>query len=153
MKLRSTALRFSIVCALAAAAAPALAGATRSFVLDSANVLAEGKLEAAAVTSDGTLIPGVGTKRIDLGGVSVARALVSLPSGEAYVGTGNEGKIYVVENGTARVFADTKQLMVTSLAHDGKGTLFAGTMPKGKVFAIDTKAAAKATAKPVTKKD
>lgn len=121
-----------------AIALPALAGATRSFVLDSGSTLSEGKLEGTAVESDGSITRGIGTRRIELPGTAVARSLLVLPDGNAYVGTGNDGKIYVLKSGAASVFAETKQLLVSALATDGRGTLFAGTLPKGKIFAIDS---------------
>ncbi len=119
-------------------ALPALAGSTRSFVIDSASVLSEGKLEGTAVESDGSLTRSVGTRRVDLPGVAVARSLLVAPDGTAYVGTGNDGKLYVLKDGVAKLFADTKQLMVSALAADAAGTLYAGTLAKGKIFAIDT---------------
>ncbi|HEX2676973.1 MAG TPA: hypothetical protein VHM19_10045, partial [Polyangiales bacterium] len=131
-------LLLSLLGALCALALPALAGATRSFVLDSASVLAEGKLEGVAVSSDGSITRSIATRRIELPGVALARALYVGSDGAAYVGTGNDGKIYVVKDGAARVLAETKELLVTSLVSDGKGTLFAGTIPHGKVFAIET---------------
>jgi hypothetical protein len=120
-----------------ALALPALAGTTRSFVLDSATTLSEGKLEGTAVESDGSIVRGIGTKRIELPGVGVARSLLVMPDGTAYVGTGNDGKIYVVRGGVATLFAETKQVLVSALATDGQGTLFAGTLPSGKIFAFD----------------
>jgi hypothetical protein len=114
----------------------AFAAPTRSFVLDSASVLAEGKLEGASVESDGSISAGLTTRRSELKGVLSAKSLLVLPDGSAYVGTGNEGKIYLFRDGVAQLFAETKQLMVSSLARDGQGTLYAGTLPKGKIFAI-----------------
>jgi hypothetical protein len=116
------------------------ASPTRSFVLDSASVLSEGKLEGAVVESDGSITAGAQTRRTDLtqkGAVS-AKSLLVLPDGSAFVGTGNEGKIYRFRDGVASLFAETKQLIVNCLARDAQGTLYAGTLPKGKIFAIST---------------
>lgn len=121
----------------AGSALPVWAGATRSFVLDSAGVLAEGKLEGTIVRSDGSIARGVTTRRTDLPGAASAKSLLIAPDGSAYIGTGNDGKIYAYQNGVARVFAETRQVMVTSLARDERGTLYAGTLPKGKIFAVD----------------
>ena len=119
------------------ASATAWAGSTRSFVLDSANVLEEGKLDGTTVRSDGSIARGVTTRRTDLPGVGSAKSLVVAADGTAYVGTGNDGKIFSYSAGVAKLFAETKQVMVTSLARDPRGTLYAGTLPKGKIFAID----------------
>jgi hypothetical protein len=126
----------------------ASASPTRSFVLDSANVLSEGKLDGASVESDGSISAGAQTRRSDLKGVNSAKSLLTLPDGSAYVGTGNEGKIFLYRDGVAKLFAETKQLMVASLARDAQGTLYAGTLPKGKIFAINPKGEAREFATP-----
>jgi hypothetical protein len=132
MKARFTSIL--VVCSLATATA--FAGSTRSFVLDSASVLEEGKLEGTLVRSEGAIARGVQTRRTDLPGVAAAKSLLVAPDGTAYLGTGNDGKIYSYANGVAKVFAETHAMMVTSLARDAQGTLYAGTIPKGKIFAI-----------------
>ncbi|HET8938000.1 MAG TPA: hypothetical protein VFN67_31365 [Polyangiales bacterium] len=114
------------------------AAPTRSFVLDSQNSLSEGKLDGTAIESDGTIQTGVQTRRTELPGVPTAKSLLTLPDGTAYVGTGNDGKIYAVKDGVARVFAETKTVMVSSLARDASGTLYAGTLPNAAIFAINT---------------
>jgi sugar lactone lactonase YvrE len=111
---------------------------TRSFVLDTQSSLSEGKLDGTTIESDGTIQAGVQTRRTELPGVPTAKSLLTLPDGSAFVGTGNDGKIFSVRDGVAKVFAETKQVMVTSLARDPSGTLYAGTLPSGKVFAINS---------------
>ena len=111
---------------------------TRSFVLDSQSSLGEGKLDGTTIESDGTIQAGVQTRRTELPGVPTAKCLLTLPDGSAFVGTGNDGKIFSVKDGVAKLFAETKQVMVASLARDAGGTLYAGTLPSGKVFAINS---------------
>ncbi len=147
MKMRTTILLSTLLSSLALAL-PVSAGGTRSFLLDSASVLGEGKLEGTAVESDGSIVRSIGTRRIDLPGIAVARSICVMPDGTTYVGTGNDGKIFVLKNGAATLFADTKQVMVTSLTTDGAGTLFAGTLPKAKIFAIDKAGKAREFATP-----
>lgn len=66
-------------------------------------------------------------------------------SGNVFLGTGSEGRIYkVASNGTGALFADLNELNVTSLAAGRNGELFAATSPDGKVYRID--AAGKADA-------
>jgi hypothetical protein len=110
---------------------------TRHFSLDSAGVLSDGKLEGAAVLSSGAIVPSVGVRRIALDNVGVARSLLTREDGTAFVGTGNDGKIFKVTGDTAKPFANTGELLVTALAEGENGVLYAGTMPKGKIFAID----------------
>ena len=112
------------------------ASPTRSFVLDSASALNEGKLDGTSVDSDGSITAGAQTRRTDLPGVQSAKSLLVLADGSAYIGTGNDGKIYQYKAGAVKLFAQTKQVMVSALALDGRGTLYAGTLPSGKIFAI-----------------
>jgi sugar lactone lactonase YvrE len=130
---------FSIVLLLTLCLANASqATPTRSFVLDTQSSLSEGKLDGTTIESDGTIQAGVQTRRTELPGVPTAKSLLTLPDGSAFVGTGNDGKIFSVKDGVAKLFAETKQVMVTSLARDQAGTLYAGTLPSGKVFAINS---------------
>jgi outer membrane protein assembly factor BamB len=132
--------RFLLVCSLLASlvSTSVWAGSTRSFVLDSASVLEEGKLEGTIVRSEGSIARGVTTRRTDLPGVNSAKSLLVAPDGTSYIGTGNDGKIYTYAGGVAKLFAETHQVMVASLARDAQGTLYAGTLPKGKIFAISS---------------
>jgi hypothetical protein len=134
----SLALGLALHVSSAAHAAP-----TRSFVLDSQSSLSEGKLDGTAIESDGTIQAGVQTRRTELPGVPTAKCLLTVPDGTAYVGTGNDGKIYAVKDGVAKVFSETKQVMVSSLARDASGTLYAGTLPNGTIFAINSQGTAR----------
>jgi hypothetical protein len=137
-KLVSTVMKCLVAFALALfGVAGVRAVTTRHFSLDSARVLAAGKLDGTTVHSDGSVRPGVETRRLALAGVGVARALLVRSDGTAFVGTGNQGTIYKVANDQATVFAETKELAVTSLATGFGGALFAATIPKAKIFRVD----------------
>lgn len=58
-------------------------------------------------------------------------------SGNIFLGTGNDGKVFKVTNGKGALFADLAELDVTALAIGRDGSLFAGTSPDGKVYRID----------------
>ncbi len=59
-------------------------------------------------------------------------------SGNVYLGTGTEGRIFrVTPNGTGSLFADLAELNVSALVIGRGGELFAGTSPDGKVYKID----------------
>jgi hypothetical protein len=65
-------------------------------------------------------------------------------SGNIYLGTGGEGKIFkVAANGAGALFCDLGEINVTALTISKSGELFAGTSPDGKVYRID--ASGKAT--------
>ncbi len=58
-------------------------------------------------------------------------------SGNVFLGTGSDGKIYKVDaNGKSTLFYDTNELNVQALAIGKNGELFAGTSPDGKVYRI-----------------
>ena len=127
---------FAALTTLAATTAAHAVG-TRYFSIDSASVLSDGKLEGTAVLSTGSVVASVKPQRIALEGTQVARSVLVQKDGSALIGTGNGGKIWKLTGDVAKPVAETDALVVTALAMDAAGTLYAGTLPKGKVFAID----------------
>jgi outer membrane protein assembly factor BamB len=115
----------------------ALAVTTKSFVVDTSEAFEKGKLEGTASHAGGKLTASVATERTAVEGVPVAYASAVGPDGAIYVGTGNEGKVFRVDDKSAKVFADTDAALVTSLVWVD-GTLYAGTLPKGRIYAIDS---------------
>jgi hypothetical protein len=136
----------ALICLGLAAGAHAIT--TRQFKLDSAGVLSDGKLEGTAVLSSGAVVPSVGTRRIALANVAVARSLLPRADGTALIGSGNDGKVWKLSGDVASVFAETKEALVTALAAGPDGGVFAGTLPKGKIFAIDKQGKARVFAQP-----
>jgi len=62
---------------------------------------------------------------------------VDAGSGNIFLGTGSDGKIYRVDrNGRGALLADTTELNVSALAIGKNGELYAGTSPDGKVYRI-----------------
>lgn len=54
-----------------------------------------------------------------------------------YAGTGNAGKIYhITDSGDTKMFYETGELEVHTLARDAQGNIYAGTSPNGKIFKI-----------------
>jgi hypothetical protein len=59
-------------------------------------------------------------------------------SGNVYLGTGSDGKIYKVDaGGKGSLFYDSAELNVSALAIGKSNELYAGTSPDGKVYRID----------------
>ena len=110
---------------------------TRSFVLDGTEALAAGELDGTAAHSNGTVTVGAELTRIDLPDVPIAYAMARQRDGTAFIGTGNDGKIYRLQGEQLSLYAETNQLVVTSLATARDGTLYAGTLPDGKIFRIE----------------
>ena len=65
-------------------------------------------------------------------------ALVADSQGRVYVGTGNDGKVFVLEGGKANAKAAlaTDDLEVLSLAVDSKDNVYAACAPSGKIYRI-----------------
>ncbi|HEY3135934.1 MAG TPA: hypothetical protein VGL29_07885 [Blastocatellia bacterium] len=58
-------------------------------------------------------------------------------SGNIYLGTGHEGRIFkVTPAGEGKLLYDAPELDVTALATDPQGNLYAGTSPNGKIYKI-----------------
>jgi outer membrane protein assembly factor BamB len=130
--------RLLVLCALGLALpCAALAVSTKSFVIDTSEAFEKGKLEGTASHAGGKLSASVTTARTAIEGVPVAFASAIGPDGAIYVGTGNEGKVFRVSEGSAKPFADTEGALVSSLVWVGS-TLYAGTLPKGRIYAIDS---------------
>lgn len=134
--------RLTVLLALATAASSALflaspadAVSTRHFTLDDATELAAGELEGTMVWSTGQVVVGAQVARVALEGAALASSIVRGPDGALYVGTAEAGKIFRVRGENVEVFAETGQLLVSSLALAGD-TLYAGTLPEGRIFAI-----------------
>jgi len=110
-----------------------LAATTSIWMTASAEDFARGKLENVAILSTGQLAPGMGTRRLKMEEISVW-ATTFAPDGTAYVGTGNNGRVFVAGKDGARKVFETGEAVVTCLVW-GDGVLYAGTMPSGKIFA------------------
>lgn len=60
-------------------------------------------------------------------------------SGNVYLGTGSDGKIFKVEaSGKGSLLYDSAELNVAAIAVGKSGEIYAGTSPDGKVYRIDT---------------
>ncbi len=120
------------------AGASAAAVTTESFLLDSADAFFEGELEGTAVHSDGSVRAGAATERTELTDVPLAYSMASRGSA-TFIGTGTSGVVYRVDGKKVKAYANTGELLVSSLAFGGDGALYAGTLPNGRIYRIDTK--------------
>jgi hypothetical protein len=98
------------------------------------------------VRSVGKLTPALPTRRTVVEGAAVAYTAVTGPDGAIYIGTGNEGNVLRVDGSGQRVFAHADTPLVSALSWVGD-TLYAGTLGKGSVLAIDRKGASREFAK------
>jgi len=112
--------------------------ATRVFRIDSGDDFAAGELIATTASSYGDVRRGVGVRRVELPEAQLASSFVQAPNGDVYVGTGQSGQIFLVRGDAVTLFAETDQLLVSSLALGSGGELFAGTLPEGRIYRVDS---------------
>ncbi len=73
-------------------------------------------------------------------------------SGNVYLGTGHEGRVFKVDaGGKGSLLYKTSELDVMALAVDARGNVYAGTSPDGKVYRITPAGEAKVFFEPKTK--
>lgn len=123
-----------------------LAVSTKSFVIDTSEGFEKGTLKGTAAYSSGKLTASIDTDRKPVDGVPVAYASAVGPDGAIYIATGNEGAIYRSTAEGTKLFADTDAALVTALVWADR-TLYAGTLPGGRVFAISQDGKAREHAK------
>jgi sugar lactone lactonase YvrE len=133
----NTTIPIALASLVLAASATVAAVTTQSFVLDSAEAF-EGELEGTAVHSDGSVRVGASTERIALENVPVAYS-VAQRGDTTFIGTGTNGMVYRVDGKNVKAFANTGELLISSLTFGGDGALYAGTLPNGRIYRIDPK--------------
>jgi hypothetical protein len=137
---RPTALRFVASGMLLLAplffARDAGAVGTRTFVLDTLDKMSGGDLKGVSVGADGTVRAGFTLGSAPVPDATTIFAALTLADGSTLIGTSPNGKVYKAVSDVVTVFADTGALAVTGLVQDKKGTIFASTMPDGKIFKL-----------------
>jgi hypothetical protein len=116
------------------AAAQAAAVGTRRFVLDEASEFKGGDLKGVALDSAGHVRAGLSLGAVPATQASSVWSALPMPDGSLLLGTGNEGKLLKLQGGAISVLAETKALVITSLAQAFGGAVVAGTLPDGKVM-------------------
>jgi len=136
-------MRFGIArpAALAAAlvslaALPAVAGGTRVWELAGFDELDKGELLQTAVGSRGEVSLGLKAAKVDLEEVGLVWSAISGKGGKVYLGTGYDGKILRLDEGKAVEIATTGQLVITALAVDKQGDLYAASLPDPVIWKI-----------------
>ncbi|MCA9580328.1 MAG: WD40 repeat domain-containing protein [Myxococcales bacterium] len=123
-------------CCLWLLGAVAMAGSTRTFVIDDADSFGEGELHGAAVHSDGSVTPGVATEAVVLEKEAVAWSFVRGTGREVFVGTGNDARILRVLGDKSSVYFDSDAVLVSAMVRRDEGSFFAATLPDGKIHLV-----------------
>jgi len=130
-------LRYSLLGAGLLAAAQASAVGTRRFSLSKAADFKGGDLKGVAVDAAGHVRAGFNLGSVPVSPGSAIWAALPMRDGSVLLGTGNEGKLLKLSGGAVSVLAETKALVITSLAEAWGGTVVMGTLPDGKVMKWD----------------
>jgi sugar lactone lactonase YvrE len=139
-------IKFSACAFLLCICTISFAGGTRTWRLTSYKDFDEGEADGVLLSSLGEASSGFTATRVDVN-ESVVYSSVSAPDGTVYFGTGDEGVVYAYQKGKLRKLAKLDAVLVAALAVGPGGSVFAGTMPGGRVFAIDRDGKAREVAK------
>ena len=109
-------LRYSLLGAGLLAAAQASAVGTRRFTLSKSSDFKGGDLKGVAVDAAGHVRAGFNLGSIPVSPGNAIWAALPQRDGSVLLGTGNEGKLLKLSGGAVSVLAESKALVITSLA-------------------------------------
>lgn len=143
-------LRLLLLSALLTAGA-AGAAQPQLWRLEGARDFLAGELQGLAVDSDGHLRLASRAQLLQDPEQPYVWCLAADRQGRVYVGTGNDGKVFVIEKGQGRLLFDAPELEVHALAVGPDGRLYVGTAPDGKVYRVDERGVSEVFVEPGTK--
>lgn len=99
----------------------------------------QGTLDKVLITSDGVLQPW--SELVEVSGIkeNYIWCLAKDSKGCIYAGTGDNGVIYKIENGSAKKFCKLEERGIYTIAIDKENNLYAATFPDPKIYKIDHK--------------
>ncbi|MBI4713183.1 MAG: hypothetical protein HY762_07795 [Planctomycetes bacterium] len=99
--------------------------------------ISKGEFQETVLTPSGEVVLGKKPSKIASANDVALWSTVMDKKGNSYFGAGN-GKIYkLVDDTKLDEFFSTTETLVTALAINDKGELFAGTIPNGRIYKID----------------
>jgi len=97
----------------------------------------KGEAVNVSIGANGTIRPSPGLEELANTGQPYVWTSATDPSGNLYLGTGSDGKVFKVgQDGKLSQLADLEELNVSAVAVGPNGDVFAGTSPDGKVYRI-----------------
>jgi hypothetical protein len=130
----------------------ALAQGTRLWTESTFQQLEQGTPHGVAIASDGRLLPGPASKLVYTSPSTYVWSVAADKQGNAYLATGSPASVIkVTPAGKATTLFKTKDLNVQAVTVGPHGSVYAATMPSGKVYKLnpDTANATDATAQVV----
>lgn len=113
------------------------------WTINSREDVLKGESRGVSIDENGTISLAPALAEIFNTGQSYIWSSAADASGNVYLGTGSDGKIYKVDaGGKGSQFADLNELNVAALAVGKSGEIYAGTSPDGKVYRIEAGGAA-----------
>jgi outer membrane protein assembly factor BamB len=125
------------------AGVPLWAAQPQFWRIEGARDFLQGDTEGVSVDSEGRLRIAPASRLLHDPAAPNVWALAVGPEGVLYAGTGNEGKVFRLQDGKATLFYDAAELEVHALAQGPDGRLYVATSPDGRVYAVE--ASGKAT--------
>lgn len=119
----------------------AVAGGSRTFRLSSFADFNAGESDGVRIGSPGEVRAGYATSRVPVAAESVWCA-VKAPGGDLWFGTGDDGRVLRLDGEKTALVVKLDAVLVTSLAV-GRGVVYAGTLPGGRIYAITPQGKAK----------
>jgi sugar lactone lactonase YvrE len=122
---------------LASTAVAASAQGTRVWVQSHFSDFEKGKPEGVAILSDGRLEPGPALKQLFATPSTYVWSVASDTSGNAYLGTGSPATVLEVSSsGKSKTLLTSKDLAVQAVRVGPDGSIYAATLPSGKVYRL-----------------
>jgi sugar lactone lactonase YvrE len=128
----------ALAVAAVVAAPPTIRAAQPQFwKIEGAQDFLDGDTEGLSVDSEGRVRLAPATRGLPDTDAPFVWCLARDNKGALYAGTGNDGKVFRMDDGKATALFDAAELEVHALAVGPDGRLYAGTSPDGKVYAIE----------------
>jgi hypothetical protein len=122
--------------ALSAAPFEAAAGGTRLWEIAGQEELEKGSAVRTSISSRGEISLGLAATRLDLEDVGMVWSCLRGEDGSIFLGTGYDGRIFRVRGEKVEEIATTGQLVITALAVDSGGDLYAASLPDPAIWKI-----------------
>ena len=129
--------RLGLVSCLLLAAGAARAAQPQFWRIEGARDFLDGTTEGLSVDSEGRVRLAPVTRALYDPEVPFVWCLTRDAKGTLYAGTGNDGKVFKIEDGKGSLFFDAGELEVHALVVGPDGKLYVGTSPDGKIYAVD----------------
>jgi sugar lactone lactonase YvrE len=116
---------------------PAYAGGPQVWSVNTRAEVLKGDARGVSIDAEGTITLAPKLTEVFKTGEQYIWSSAVDASGNVYLGTGGDGKLFKVDaSGKGALFADLGEMNVTALAIGKGGELYAGTSPDGKVYRI-----------------